>query len=83
MKKSKMVLLVEKLLNQGTSTSAHDTGIANANQYYVELERLGITSHRWVYKDGSKYKERFIKDRAKAHGFLAKQTKKTPQANEA
>ncbi len=83
MRKTKAIMLVEKLLKQGTSTSAQDTGIANANQYYVELENMGIVGSRWVYKDGSKYKERFIRDKAKAYAFLAKQTKKIPEAKTA
>lgn len=79
MKKNKLVQIIEKLLNEGISTSAQDVGIANSNQYYCELEAKGITTHRWVYKDGIRYKERFIKNKAKAYEFLTKHTKKVPK----
>lgn len=79
MSKSKLVILVEKLLKQGKSTAGKDVGISNANQYYIELENKGITAYRWVCENGIRYKERFIKDRAKAYEFLAKNTKKTPK----
>ncbi len=83
MKRTKMIMLIEKLLKQGTSTAGQDVGISNANQYYIELENMGIVGSQWVYKDGSKYKERFIRDKAKAYAFLAKQTKKIPKAKTA
>lgn len=70
MRKNKQILIIEKLLIQGTSTAGKDTGISNANQYYVELERLGITASRWICDNGVRFKQRFIKDRAKAYEFL-------------
>lgn len=70
MRKNKQILIIEKLLIQGTSTAGKDTGISNANQYYAELEKRGITASKWVSEKGVRFKQRFIKDRAKAYEFL-------------
>ncbi|WP_170000000.1 hypothetical protein [Campylobacter sp. RM9328] len=64
-------ILVRLMLERGEITASDVAHISNSNQYFVELEALGISDNRWHTRDnGTKCKMRFIKNRQKALKFL-------------
>lgn len=63
--------LVRIMLDRGEVTASDVAHISNSNQYFVELEKLGISSSRWHTRaNGTNCKMRFIKDRKKAQAYL-------------
>ncbi len=64
--------LINLMLKKGEITASQVPHISNSNQYFVELEILGITKSRWIYdeKGHRKCKARSIKDYAKAKSFV-------------
>lgn len=66
-----MQIIVKIMLEQGEVTASDIYFISNSNQYFVALERLGISSSRpHTRANGTKCKMRFIKDKAKALKFI-------------
>lgn len=69
--RTNMQIIVKIMLEQGEVTASDIAHISNSNQYFVALERLGISSSRLHTRaNGTKCKMRFIKDRAKALKFI-------------
>ncbi len=63
--------LIQATINQGRTTAAQFSGISNANQYYVQLEEVGIIrSEEGLFGD-SRVKWRYIANMEKAKAFLA------------
>lgn len=52
--------LVEEMLKRDDVTCCTVTHIANANQYFCELEKEGICKSEWGYKGKARAKFRFI-----------------------
>ena len=64
-------ILVRIMLERGEVTASGVAHISNSNQYFVELEKLGISGSRWHTRaNGTNCKMRFIKDRKKAQAYL-------------
>lgn len=54
--------LIEEMLKRDDVTCCTVTHIANANQYFCELEKEGICKSKWSYKGKARVKFRFIPD---------------------
>lgn len=69
---TRMRQLLRLMLEKGEITASQVPHISNSNQYFVELEILGITKSRWIYdeKGRRKCKARSIKDYARAKSFI-------------
>lgn len=52
--------LIEEMLKRNDVTCCTVTHIANANQYFCELEKEGICASRWGLKGKARVKFRFI-----------------------
>lgn len=52
--------LIEEMLKRDDVTCCTVTHIANANQYFCELEKEGICKSRWGLKGKARVKFRFI-----------------------
>ena len=52
--------LIEEMLNRDDVTCCTVTHIANANQYFCELEKEGICKSRWGLQGKARVKFRFI-----------------------
>ena len=64
-------ILVRIMLDRGKVTASDVAHISNSNQYFVELEKLGISGSRPHKRaNGTNCKMRFIKDRKKAQAYL-------------
>ncbi len=64
-------ILVRIMLDRGEVTASDVAHISNSNQYFVELEKLGISDSRLHKRaNGTNCRMRFIKDRKKAQAYL-------------
>ena len=66
--------IVETLLKGGEKTATDFHYISNANQYFVDLERMGIVESRWGWKGNARVKFRSIADPEKALLFIHAKT---------
>lgn len=70
------IRILEKILSSGEKTATDFSHVSNANQYFVELEKMGILFSYWGTKGDAKVKYRDVANRHKALAFL-KQAKKS------
>ncbi len=68
--------LIEATIEKGKTTAAQFAGISNANQYYVQLEEVGIIKSVEGLFGDSRVKWRYIADMDKALNFLSVYGKK-------
>jgi hypothetical protein len=66
------IRILETILNDGEKTATDFSHVSNANQYFVELEKMGILFSFWGIKGDAKVKYRDIANRHKAIAFLKK-----------
>ena len=64
--------IVQRILDDGELTATDFHYISNANQYFVELERMGILKSHWAAVGRAKMKIREIDDRNQALRFIGK-----------
>lgn len=64
--------IVESILSDGEKTATDMTHVSNVNQYFCELEKMGILFSFWGVKGKSRVKFRGIANRTKAEAFLKK-----------
>lgn len=64
--------ILETILREGQKTATDFSYVSNANQYFCELEKMGILFSFWGYKGKTKVKYRDIANRHKAIAFLKK-----------
>lgn len=70
------IRILEAILQDGAMTATDFSHVSNANQYFVELEKMGMLFSYWGIKGDAKVKFRDIANRHKAIAFL-KQAKKS------
>lgn len=66
------IQILEIILSEGAKTATDFSHVSNANQYFVELEKMGILFSYWGVKGKAKVKYRDIANRHKAIAFLRK-----------
>lgn len=64
------IRILEAILQEGEKTATDFSHVSNANQYFVELEKMGILFSYWGMKGDAKVKFRDIANRHKATAFL-------------
>lgn len=64
------IRILEAIMQNGAMTATDFTHVSNANQYFVELENMGILFSYWGVKGDAKVKFRDIANRHKAIAFL-------------
>ena len=69
---SHKVRIVETILQDGAKTATDFSHVSNPNQYFVELEKMGILFSYWGKKGKAKVKFRDILNRHKATAFVKK-----------
>ena len=69
--------IIEVILKQGQKTATNFHYISNANQYLVDLEKIGILKSEWGKLGSAKVKFRTINDKDKALKFLEKRSAKS------
>lgn len=74
--------LIEATIEKGKTTAAQFAGISNANQYYVQLEEVGIIKSVEGLFGDSRVKWRYIADMEKAKAFLAMDGHQSKNADE-
>ncbi len=77
--KSHKCRIVETLLREGKKTATDFSFVSNANQYFVDLERVGIIKSEYGMKGRAKVKYRSIADEEKASDYLQNCKKKQPR----
>lgn len=60
------IRILKLLLKRGRLTASQVTFISNSNQYFTELESVGVVGSEWAMLGDSKVKFRFISDEKKA-----------------
>jgi len=68
--KSHKCHIVKMILEHGQKTATNFHFISNANQYFAELENVGILKSEWGKLGGARVKFRTIADKEKALNFL-------------
>lgn len=66
-----MIRVLEIILKEGDKTSTDMTHVANVNQYFVALEKMGFLYSYWGYKGKARVKYRSIANRPKALAYIA------------
>ena len=74
--KSHKCRIIETLMREGKKTATDFSFVSNANQYFVELEKIGIVKSEYGMKGSAKVKYRTIADEKKATAFLQNCRKK-------
>ena len=69
--------IIETLLRGGVKTATDFSFVSNANQYFVELEKVGIIKSEYGIKGRARVKFRTIDDKDKALKFLEKRSAKS------
>lgn len=75
------IRILEAILCEGEKTATDFSHVSNANQYFVELEKMGILFSYWGMKGDAKVKYRDIANRHKAIAFLNKAKKAIPKGS--
>ena len=66
------IRIVDIILKDGEKTATDFSYVSNANQYFVELEKMGILFSYCGMKGNAKVKYRDIANRHKAIAFIKK-----------
>lgn len=73
-----MIRVLVIILKEGDKTSTDITHVANVNQYFVALEKMGILYSYWGYKGKARVKYRAIANHAKALAYVNAMRSKNP-----
>lgn len=68
---SHKIRILDVILREGAKTATDFSHVSNANQYFCELEKMGILFSYWGMKGDARVKFRDIANRHKATAFLA------------
>lgn len=72
--------VIKIILEEGEKTATDFSHISNANQYFCNLEKMGILKSRWGTKGIARVKYRRIANIEKAMKFLGKSYSPTQTA---